>query len=46
MDRGDTTFRQSAAREFLIKLETPALDCHARLSSTYGDGCMGVGSVS
>ena len=45
MADNDTTFRQRAVIEFLVKEEIPAAEIHQRLQRAYGSVCMGASSV-
>jgi len=45
MADNDTSFRQRAVIEFLIKEEIPAAEIHQRLQRAYGSVCMGASSV-
>ena len=45
MADNDTSFRQRAVVEFLVKEEIPAAEIHQRLQCAYGSVCMGASSV-
>ena len=45
MADNDTSFRQRAVTEFLVKEEIPASEIHQSLQHAYGRVCMGASSV-
>ena len=45
MADNDTSLRQRAVIEFLVKKEIPAAEIHQRLQRAYGSVCMGASSV-
>ena len=45
MAGNDTSFRQRAVIEFLVKEEIPAAEIHQRLQRAYGSVCTGTSSV-
>jgi len=45
MANNDTSFRQRAVIEFLVKEEIPVAEIHQRIQRAYGSVCMGASSV-